>query len=620
MRFFEKHLTKDSLKNTPHKWILAFLVMPIHAGELHYKKKYHLQYAHAKKLFVFDMLLLASTFIIFGLTLFWHFYDPTITSEVYLSVDSSPSRVRSGETVEVVATYKNESEQNLLNPKLHVRLPAGFVTTYTTSTQGHYDEASKIFVLPHLSPDDEGTILLRARAISEPEREQTISADLTYTPEESGNVEVKTVHYGITSRGSVLEGKIDALKEVFASQKISTVITLKNTGKEILEHVALPLNISEFISFSNPRSEFGFFDKNMWRIDKLDPDQSITIEGDLVINPNQQTNQTVVKLTPIIEVNGGSFVQVPIEHSVNILHPSIEIESRWNTTGVKPGSTAEMIVILKNTGDINLQNVSVSIPAVKGIVDAGQFATLNKATVQNGAIILNQNNRPQLLSLPRGQTKEISVQIPIVSAPSGSTNLQLSLPLIVRAFAESNTTPVTKETASAKLNIGTQLSASAEARYFTDDGEQLGRGPLPPTVGKETKYWIFVTIQNSTSDISGIAFSARLPAQIVWTGKSSVSQGQDISYNASTRTVSWSANALLAHATVGLYMEVSYTPDSSDVGTIPLLLEHMNVSGTDVFINESIQRNLGSIRADLRNDDRGREMGVEVVEITEVVE
>src|SRR3990167_8605456 len=60
MKFYEEHATFHHFKHNPHKWFAAILISPLHHAEMRYKQTYHLRFAHAKKLFVFDMMLILS--------------------------------------------------------------------------------------------------------------------------------------------------------------------------------------------------------------------------------------------------------------------------------------------------------------------------------------------------------------------------------------------------------------------------------------------------------------------------------------------------------------------------------------------------------------------------------
>ena len=86
MLFVTQHLTRHHFFHAPHKWFLALLISPIHFAEIHYKKKYHLNFKHAKKLFAFDMILLSSIIVLIIATSFWFFYNPNIVDQINLSI------------------------------------------------------------------------------------------------------------------------------------------------------------------------------------------------------------------------------------------------------------------------------------------------------------------------------------------------------------------------------------------------------------------------------------------------------------------------------------------------------------------------------------------------------
>jgi hypothetical protein len=106
---------------------------------------------------------------------------------------------------------------------------------------------------------------------------------------------------------------------------------------------------------------------------------------------------------------------------------------------------------------------------------------------------------------------------------------------------------------------------SAIGRYFTLEGEQIGRGPLPPAVGERTEYWIFWNIAPIARDIRRLEIRARLPAGISWTGKQTVGipDAPPVSYLPSTREVRWivrGIDAAVAEAGIGAGFAISYLP------------------------------------------------------------
>ncbi len=611
MQFFEDHCNIETFRHAPHKWFGACLVSPIHAAELHYKKKYHLQYGHAKKLFVFDMLLVFTTFAILGFTLFWYMYDPSLTSEVYLDIETSPARVKSGEVVQVTTSYKNNSSVRLINPKLKMKLPNGFILRDTTSTNAHYDETARVYTLPNLAPGDEGNILIWTQIIALPEKEENLVAELSYTPEKTGKMEVKVTHYALTARGSVLEGSIEAPDRVADTATFPITISLYNSGSESLENVVIPMVPGEGMVMRPVSSTVGILKESGWVFEKIAPQQKVELQGTIDLSIGKDKKEINLQFTPSILINDKPVAQNSFERKVHIIHPSFTVTSNWNKDGARPGDTTELHIRIVNNGDTNLVNLSVSVTAVKGIIDASKLVSLNGGVIKNGVLTLDQRHDPQLTAIPLGQSRDISLKIPITANPSGGTDVQASLPISGQAFSEFETQKnLRKETVTPKLKIGTQLFMSGETRYYTNEGDQLGRGPLPPQIGKETKFWIFVTIENTTSKVDALAFSARIPAHISWTGKSSVSRGQDVSFNAGSRTVSWKTQSLEAHSSAGVYMEVAYTPAAADIGRVPIVLENIQISGLDSFVGESIERGFGVLKADFRNDKKALEQGI----------
>ena len=97
MKLQNTHSEKNHLFKKPHKWFLRLLSSPIRFAELHYKKKYHLRFRHARKLFIFDIALLIIIILTACTTIFWLSYDPSITKLVYLSIEPSSDRIISGE-------------------------------------------------------------------------------------------------------------------------------------------------------------------------------------------------------------------------------------------------------------------------------------------------------------------------------------------------------------------------------------------------------------------------------------------------------------------------------------------------------------------------------------------
>ncbi len=136
------------------------------------------------------------------------------------------------------------------------------------------------------------------------------------------------------------------------------------------------------------------------------------------------------------------------------------------------------------------------------------------------------------------------------------------------------------------LDIVGELRLTASARYFTPEGDQIGRGPFPPRVGETTKYWVTWEAQSLLRDAERIVVRATLPAGVEWTGRAMAMIGEEPIFDATSRTVTWTIGRL--DRTIGnqrpdasASFELALTPTAAQVGSFAMLLEETIAEGVD---------------------------------------
>lgn len=586
MKFVENHLNKHHLLHAPHKWFLAFISSPIHFAEIHYKKKYHLKFEHARKLFFFDIILLLSAILLLFGTIFLFTYDPTITDLVYLSIKSSPERIISGDYVSYEITYKNESEVTLKNPYITLRLPEGFVVEKAEPSE-LFDDSQYIFNIPELRPENSGTVTVEGRFYGTPHTDIHLEATLIYTQEGRKKQEFKKSPNLSVLRGSVLSSKLELPGMILPDTTVPFNLTLLNEGDISIESITVPINLPNGVNLSNPKPTKGNYKDNTWSIEHLETQEKPSLTGILEFNLPTAQKSVDMTITPFININNTNIAQETLEYSISVIHPHATLEAEWTgNTHVLPEETASLELRVTNNGDVDLSNVKISIAIPDTIVDLSKLIALNQG------VYLNSTYNVELTQeLKRGQTKNIDLNIPIKYIPQGGTDITLTLTPTLSA--QTSGIPNQKYNNSVEtppLAIGTQILLNSELRYYTDEGDQLGRGPLPPQVGKETRYWAFITIQNTSSKLQNVSLKATLTPFGNWTGKTSVSHGQDIIFNPGNRTISWNTSSLNPHETAGVYFELGITPTQDQIGTKPILLNNINVTGYDTYTDEQMTR------------------------------
>ena len=163
------------------------------------------------------------------------------------------------------------------------------------------------------------------------------------------------------------------------------------------------------------------------------------------------------------------------------------------------------------------------------------------------------------------------------------------------------------------IPLATEVAVESAARYYTEEGDQLGRGPLPPMVNQTTKYWLMFRANNTNNDLRAAVFSATLPAGVEFTGKQSVTIGPTIAYNPANRDLSWNYRLLPANSQTGLYFEVAVKPNAAQIGQTLTLLKNIKFTATDDAVGKNFSFSQPDVTNVLPASDQGARSGAAVV-------
>lgn len=129
-------------------------------------------------------------------------------------------------------------------------------------------------------------------------------------------------------------------------------------------------------------------------------------------------------------------------------------------------------------------------------------------------------------------------------------------------------------------HVPVELKVSAVARYYTAEGEQIGRGPFPPVAGDTTRVWIFVNAETATGTARDVVVTGRLPAEVSWTGVQSVAAkgAETIVYDPRSRTVRWEIPTLSGEP-AGAGFAVDVVPTEKQMGSSISVFENITIRG-----------------------------------------
>ncbi len=280
------------------------------------------------------------------------------------------------------------------------------------------------------------------------------------------------------------------------------------------------------------------------------------------------------------------------QQSTNQEVPRLKLELQSSEEILDPGEKFSLIINYKNEGKVSAKDVIVTLD-LNGEFWQGK----NK-------IIWNSNELPQLKEIKPGESGQIKFNGTLAKEFDPQSDSQTKFALITEVEAQyvgaSNATEkIVSDSNKEITKISTELKVNAFSRYHSAEGEQLGRGPMPPVVGQVTKLWIFFSAETKYNDVSEIVVTGKLADNAELTGNMSATSEKGVDFDPANRTITWKVSRLSAPAKfypeIGAAFEVSLTSDQNQIGRAATIISDIKASGKDVFTGKSFNLSLPDV-------------------------
>ncbi len=181
-----------------------------------------------------------------------------------------------------------------------------------------------------------------------------------------------------------------------------------------------------------------------------------------------------------------------------------------------------------------------------------------------------------LVSCTAITTKKDPYQIIDLSAEQKETELS---PVDGQPFRSCSIIPIDRSSGSMVLVSKTEAVAKgalpfvAAARYYSNLGDQLGVGPLPPRVGEATTYWVTWTVGPFDSDLRDVELTTDLPEEVRATGKFASSIPGTFETDGKKITWSFPSLRMVGQEKSVFAFEIEFMPTEKDLGQAVRLLD-----------------------------------------------
>ena len=570
-----------------------------------FSARYHLHYhphnAHHKKHLVADLILvtLLVGLVFFSSYLFLFYSERLLHQGINFTITPIVEQAKSGEVLDTLLHIENNTGQPLFDT--YLEFPKGLEYIVSATTPKILE--GNMVQLGTLDPGEEVDLTVSGYVLAEIDSSVLLTAIFHYSTNPYIGSNEKLLSESIEVYGSSLAVEIELPESLVANQPFDFTVNYQNQspatnfekvtilpnwppGWEIIE---TDLKLEEAVEY--------------WQIESVGSLESGSISGRarLITTDLDEAN---ISLDLFAAPFGKPLLQDHQEFVIPVHYPNVQASISSFPGIVSLGDTIEYEFSVENREDFTLKNIYARLSINRAIFDASSYPA---ALDQDNKVLVKLFGTVQPGStLSYTQSLRVRSQInPLLAFGQGDVELILRSELLYEdEFGQQVILPITPQI----TKINSDLAGQAFARYFSAEGDQIGRGPIHPTVGETSKYWAFIHLTNQFHALTNVYVSGRLPEGVDLTGRESVTEGKALNFNPATRFIQWSVGSLLDYKTdfagrsIGAAFEVAITPTSEQVGDEIDLITSIEIQGRDSVTGQVILIRLPNITTSLLND------------------
>jgi len=561
---------------TPDSILGRTVCLSVHPGKMllfpfikWFDKRYKGRYKFARVMFSFDLLLLGILMgLLVALTFSWINAPTPFEDDIVFDATVAPREIIAGAPSTLVIRYTNNTEEELRNARLLIGFPDHFLLQ-ELSLEGE-ETASDIIELGSIPVGGTGSVRVRGVMFGDVGGEQTFTSSLQFVYGTDTDIPgQKTDLHTFSPVASTLTLNLSLPERLVAFQDVEGIITYNNTGEIDFPVVSIEPEWPEGFTFS---SSDAALTANAFEVPAIEAGEEgqMTFKGYL----GDVGEEVTFIFHPSFTFETTRYKQETLVHTAPVVPPQVDVEHSVSKNSVRPGATATFTLHYQNTGEFTVSDIVLGIESESPFFSSPVWES------------------ESISSLDPGETGELELNIPLQSSIAQSeTDIYEALDLETRATASYTLGDGTGQRVNAKgSSLSTPITSpvilESFGRYATASGDQLGRGPLPPRTGIETKYWVFWHVGGTINELTNLSIEGTLGEHVEFTGRQTSSQNSGVDYDSDSRIISWSTDALPptlspSSKIIGIAFELGLTPTEEMLGSSPTLLSNITLTGVD---------------------------------------
>ncbi len=578
---------KEGLKKPKNIFIgtLNVIVNPLkNRNEKHYKKsKFHL---------VSDIVLFFIIIILLGVWQYSSFYN--LKPEVNLRVKFLSNEIVSGRVEIFEIEYETKNKDIIKNSNLTVKIPLGFKLLEVTPDK-IFNKDTNTFNIGDLNNGANGKLRLKGMIVGDVGEQERLSYIFNYL--ENGKTESVASTYLYFIDKSALGVILDMPEERYLNSQFVTVVRVVNKENNILENIELDIK-GENITIKSIEELKGEIEEKNNHVFIKQLGQGSSVEF-VIKAVGMSEGLAKINIDTYLRVDNDKFLQAQESKNIKINKSQVSAEIISNIDAIKVNEELRYKIKAKNDNSDIIDNLNFVIAS-----SDKDFEVSLTSIKGSGELIGNQIN---VGSLKPGQ--ELVVDLSLLFKTK-EKYLNKSVGLVVTESYDILGKEIGRTIYSSKKKVLSDFNVKAKVVYYSEHGDQLGSGPLPPQVDMMTNYWVFFEIENYGNDLLNFELTGNLTDSVVWHNNKTVLSGE-VQFGEVNKKGVWSVSEILKTGGVNkIGFEIGLIPDDSHVGSVVDLVSGITYNVYDNFCKKEINGVVQNLNTNLLNDKIGRGSGV----------
>lgn len=532
-----------------------------------------------------------------------------VGERVTVTIDG-PTEVKSGELVSYAVRWKNDERVPIGTASLELRLPKTFTLQKTEP-----EAQDRKWTIGSVSPGSDGMITVEGVYLAPIDKEMDVQAILTYRPADFNSEFQKVSTKTVKVTRSVIGMEITGPTKVLPGDKVTLSLDYVNESKNEFRNLRIRGAWPD--AFIPDGAEPDAIDERYheWKIDILPAEGKGSIKVTGTFASAAEGAIDIKAQAGFLGPDDSFELQKEAVFATTVLRgdlvTSLILNGKTDNQPVRFGDTLRYAVTYKNTGTATLEDITLSVsiePSEQGkLVNWNELEDRASGVRDGNKITWTKKQIPSLERIGANEEGTLDFSVPVIAAPiagATSTDYQVVSSLEARVQKiDGDTVGRTAKTQPMVARFLSDTSFTATARYFSADNVPVGTGPLPPEVGKQTTYRVTWKIDNALHELGDLRLSAKLPANVEWTGLSTIDAG-DLKFDAASEKMLWTLNWMpTGIKTLTISFDVRLTPNEGDKGRIPMLVDAAIFEALDRGANYSMLLTTPPLTTALDGDD-----------------